>query len=414
MTTFASSYDLRLFDGPIRDQQNLGSCTAFATTAVIDTMMRQAGHELPMLSTLAFYGEERDAMGFYKYDVGASGAAMITASTQKGFVPESDWAYDVSKMAVRPPAEITAQEYNNHVTSWTYIPGTQTLNGMINSVKLSLSEGKPLELFFTPQSYFYQELGALNTLQGYGQHDSEAKHAVEIIGCDDNLNGGSYIIHNSWGTNWGDGGYGVISYKQFTPNFANTEIQGFYQVNGFVSNGSTYDFSYSVERTIVDTAYACVLNRPAETGGLDWWASQVKSGASQYQIIDAFLNSGEGNLIYGNETDQQFVNSVYHNVLNRDVDSGGLTYWTDALHTGLTRGQLFSGIIDSVNKSKTDLAAHDFLVNKVGMAMYESVALQYDGSHHASDMSAALSEVTNDANAVEIIKIGLQHSILGI
>ena len=65
MSTLASAYSLLAFDGPIRDQQTLGSCTAFATTAVIDTAMRLASHPLPMLSTLAFYGEERDYLHFY-------------------------------------------------------------------------------------------------------------------------------------------------------------------------------------------------------------------------------------------------------------------------------------------------------------------------------------------------------------
>lgn len=412
MSTLASAYDLRPFDGPIRDQETLGACTAFATTAVVDTVMRQAGHELPMLSTLAFYGEERDYLHYYSYDIGANSDAMIYASTQKGFAAESEWAYDPAKMAVRPPADLTAQESFNHATSWTFINGgANSVYGMVTAVKQALSEGKPLQLFFTPQSAFYYEHGPLNTLVGTSQHDETAKHDVEVVGCDDNLDGGVFIVHNSWNTSWGDNGYGVISYKEFTPNFDFSEIQGFYVLNGFVSNGVTYDFTYTAQRTIADTAYACVLGRPAEVAGLDWWASQISAGATQPQMIESFLQSSEGNLVYGGDTDQQFVEAVYHNVLNRDADAGGLTYWTAALQTGVTHGQLFATIIDAVNKSKTDVAAHDYLANKVNLAMYESVAMQYDGVHNSVEMTASLSMVTRDANNTEIIKVGLPHYV---
>lgn len=36
----------------------------------------------------------------------------------------------------------------------------------------------------------------------------DMNHAVEVVGYDDN---GNYIIKNSWGTSWGNGGYAVIS-----------------------------------------------------------------------------------------------------------------------------------------------------------------------------------------------------------
>lgn len=37
-------------------------------------------------------------------------------------------------------------------------------------------------------------------------------HAVCVVGWDDALNGGSFIIKNSWGTWWGTQGFGTISY----------------------------------------------------------------------------------------------------------------------------------------------------------------------------------------------------------
>lgn len=41
-------------------------------------------------------------------------------------------------------------------------------------------------------------------------------HAMIVIGYDDSVGGGAYKVLNSWGTNWGDGGYGWISYDAFS------------------------------------------------------------------------------------------------------------------------------------------------------------------------------------------------------
>ena len=53
--------------------------------------------------------------------------------------------------------------------------------------------------------------------------------------------------------------------------------------------------------------------------------------------------------------------------------------------------------------------AHDYLANKINLAMYESIAMQYDGVHGTAEMAASLTKVTSDANMVEIIKVGLPH-----
>jgi len=42
----------------------------------------------------------------------------------------------------------------------------------------------------------------------FGTSYSKINHAVVIIGYDVN---GNYIIKNSWGTTWGDNGFGVVS-----------------------------------------------------------------------------------------------------------------------------------------------------------------------------------------------------------
>jgi len=43
-------------------------------------------------------------------------------------------------------------------------------------------------------------------------HCSDAKHAIAIVGWNDDKGGGAWLIKNSWGKGWGDGGYLWIKY----------------------------------------------------------------------------------------------------------------------------------------------------------------------------------------------------------
>jgi C1A family cysteine protease len=40
-------------------------------------------------------------------------------------------------------------------------------------------------------------------------------HATPIVGWDDNVSGGSFLVHNSWGTTWGKAGYFYMPYTVY-------------------------------------------------------------------------------------------------------------------------------------------------------------------------------------------------------
>jgi hypothetical protein len=87
----------------------------------------------------------------------------------------------------------------------------------VKSVKKSLAEGYPVVLGFTVAKSFYKPTGGIWRPQptdagATGQH---GRHAMVVVGYDDNYQGGCFHILNSWGTKWGSGGYIWVPYADF-------------------------------------------------------------------------------------------------------------------------------------------------------------------------------------------------------
>jgi hypothetical protein len=80
-------------------------------------------------------------------------------------------------------------------------------------VKKSLAEGKPVIVGINcPESFYY-----LNDVWYPIESPdiSAGGHAICVVGYDDEKYGGAFEIQNSWGTDWGNGGYAWIPYTVF-------------------------------------------------------------------------------------------------------------------------------------------------------------------------------------------------------
>lgn len=406
---YAAQYSLRQVDGPVRDQLNTGACWSFATTTIVDTIMRQAGHELEPLSPLAYYAQTRDLQRTFNTDSGTFTKAGMQAAVQYGFAKESSWVYDENNLYVHPTQAVVDEASHTTVTSWTTVNIYQNYANLANTVKGLLSEGKPVLLAFLPQDYFFNEHGSLDTLSNLGHDMYKGGHAVEIIGTDDTLNGGSYIIHNSWSTSFGDNGYGVISYKQFDPQPNINEMMGMYTIDGMKIDGHVYDFKYTAAKSVVSEYYACILERAAEITGLEFWTNK---NLAHTDLANLLINSTEGQQMYGSLSNTAFVENMYENVLGRHSDQAGLDYFVGFLNNGQSRGQVISGMMDYLYANSADAVSHQYLVDKVNLSNYMSIALQYAGGHDPQTHDV-LAQTTSDVQQTEILKIGLPELLHG-
>ncbi len=81
--------------------------------------------------------------------------------------------------------------------------------------------------------------------------------------------------------------------------------------------------------------YKAAFDRTPDTAGLGHNIGLMDNGLSLTQMSGAFLESAEFVQLYGADTsDSQFVNSLYNNVLDRDADTAGLEGWLGRLSDG--------------------------------------------------------------------------------
>ena len=89
----------------------------------------------------------------------------------------------------------------------------------------------------------------------------------------------------------------------------------------------------------VQAVYHDVLNRAADPGGLQFWVGALGSGLSKAQFASIFLNS--------HESRSHVVDGYYHTFLGRAADPGGLAFWVSTLEQGSTWELVEAGILAS-------------------------------------------------------------------
>ncbi len=89
----------------------------------------------------------------------------------------------------------------------------------IQLLKKSIDEGNPVVIAMIAPKSFCSSKGPIwypnanDTPEGNQGH-AHGRHAVCLIAYDDDKDGGSFLIQNSWGSWWGAGGYMWIRYKE--------------------------------------------------------------------------------------------------------------------------------------------------------------------------------------------------------
>jgi C1A family cysteine protease len=213
-----TSVDLRQWCSPIEDQGDLGSCTANAGVGVLEYFQRRAFGKHLDASRLFLYKATRNLLGV-SGEAGAELRTTMKAMVLFGVPPESYWPYKIESFDDEPQAFCYAFAQSYKTTKYFRLdpPGQDT--GMtLKAVKKSLAAGLPPMFGFTVYSSMPGEGDGTGDIPFPGRGDSmDGGHAVVAVGYDDSKkvgkDAGALIIRNSWGTGWGEKGYGWLPYS---------------------------------------------------------------------------------------------------------------------------------------------------------------------------------------------------------
>ena len=261
-------FDLRDYGWvtPVKDQGFMGACWAFGNLAALESSLLRYTN---VTYSLAVNNMQNSMLQYSKYgrvtavEGGRYYSAVAYLIDWLGIFPEEYDGYDelgkISSLYITPD--------NLHITNAVVIPARKNAqdndlikNALINYGAVAVSHNAD----FDEEKYFNPVYSAQ-----YYNGKGSANHLVCIVGWDDNYSRGNFnpfnrpegdgawIVKNSWGTDWGDGGYFYVSYYDtsiaYVPSVA------------YIINNDTYNRIYQ-----------------NDVGGIGEWSHYTKYYANKF------------------------------------------------------------------------------------------------------------------------------------
>jgi hypothetical protein len=190
------------------DQGQQSSCTAWATAYAMrsyyEGRRRNWTFASPsqIISPAYIYNRAHDFRG--NCDVGTSIVEALTLLKSDGAPTLAAYPYSEGDCTRRPSAGIERSGSEFRISGWTAID-----NKRLDDAKGQLARGNPVVFGMGVSDPFENMAG--NAVYDDTASPRTGDHAMVLVGYSERRQ--AFKVMNSWGTAWGDGGFGWVSYR---------------------------------------------------------------------------------------------------------------------------------------------------------------------------------------------------------
>lgn len=207
--------DLANFFPPVGRQGAQSSCVGwalgYAARSYYHRQGQQSGHPVPEPFSPSFvYNQTKES----SCASGSSISSGLQLLEKVGIVGVSEFPYDPEDCSRQPTTDqlLRAQQYR--IKGWARVE-----TGQVEAIKGELALGNPVVVGLWISPSFYRIKNGI-----YADVDADIRggHALVVVGYDDQL--GAFKLMNSWGENWGERGFGWISYDAMLKRLQNAFV----------------------------------------------------------------------------------------------------------------------------------------------------------------------------------------------
>jgi len=200
VTQLPSSVDWRTYSPsiitPPKDQGGCGSCWAHAATESVESFVALGGGPLENLSrqNLVDCVPNPNDCGGMGGCAGATAELGFEYVSQSGMATEAAYPY----AGVNQPCNTSVKKAAK-VASWVVLP-----NNNYTALLVAVATVGPLAINADANSWFSYSSGVFD---GCSFANIDINHVIQLVGYGTDAGADYWIVRNSWGPGWGEGGY---------------------------------------------------------------------------------------------------------------------------------------------------------------------------------------------------------------
>jgi hypothetical protein len=353
-----TNVDLRIHNLDIDDQGNSGSCVGNAAASILEVLTERINRGLGFpgvytnFSFMFLYWELRNEIGETGIDGGSWPHDAFDEVKEHGICEFDVWNKESQGYAnasdfalIQPSAAAYTNALNYRIEKEGGYKSIDNLN-LVLDMKEALSKGLPVMASITVTNAIFGITGPIASHTYRGSLDGSVAvggHAMAALGYDDSL--GGFIVENSWGSGWGDGGYMLLPYDVYEADSYAGETVVTTSFMGVTLDGDNYiDYGANNDIHFKSGDKKCLSIINSSTPHVELFSNGYKRLSTSTVGLDVFGQltadtfkgdasqiSGLENTLFAQELNAQFANKVDSTRVLTDVPANAI--FTDTIST---------------------------------------------------------------------------------